>query len=774
MTAPPEVKRITRRSLLLASTSTVVIGQALAKPIFLRGSGPLSLEAPPPPPPPPANADNIITVTNVSGAAVTNYPYQFGRPFVQGEITDFAQVLIDGVAATTQCDAKNRHPDGSLKYAVLAVVIPSLPNNTNVVLTFQNQASGNNTALSGAAMLDAAYDFEATMALVFTSAATGTASARAMLTAGDYTLWTSGPVAQTIELADDTVARAYDLGNGDGFHPFRPRFYATFWPALHKVQIRYVGDAGLTTEITDLNYNLTLTRGNAIPTTVYSLNLTGSAPGGKIHAAMTGWNKTFWLGGIPEQKINIAYNFPYLSATKYLPNYDSSFTIPEVTIASQYSAHLKRPTDPYASGGGWAERMSIAGARDEIGPFPGKTVFWLYSGDWRTREIALAMAARAHAFPAVLFESDPTRRLARDDATPGTGLGRAVSATDRKTAITSVLTYGYTEPGDKFGIVGPIITTQWTFELAHQPDPFFLQYVLTGDPWYLRMMYLWAGRSALYPNFPARGPTGAEGAIYTELRGIGWQTRNRTEAAFAAPDSAPEKHHFTELVKDMLAAFEGGLQISGTPLDGHPVKVWRQSKGNPWTLNGGPVAGQVPPLHNWEANGNPTKAGASVVASENENIYQVGKVGNFSSLWMFWYDLYGFGRAEELGFPTGALLDYSGKVLADLILRTAHPKMVANYQFPVEKLGGGFFPSWDEIFSDAFTADYLNNVLPPYFLQQQQPDGRHFWATPGAAYLAPRSADGAAVWAWWLGNVYNVVRPKLPSVTPKWAIVPRT
>jgi hypothetical protein len=37
-----------------------------------------------------------------------------------------------------------------------------------------------------------------------------------MLQNGDYKLWTSGPVAQTIMLGDDTAARKYDIGFGDG------------------------------------------------------------------------------------------------------------------------------------------------------------------------------------------------------------------------------------------------------------------------------------------------------------------------------------------------------------------------------------------------------------------------------------------------------------------------------------------------------------------------------------------------------------------------------
>ena len=65
-----------------------------------------------------------------------------------------------------------------------------------------------------------------------------------MLPNGNYKLWTSGPMAQTIVLGDDTAARKYDIGFGDGYHPFRPRFYATFWPATHQVFVRWSARTG--------------------------------------------------------------------------------------------------------------------------------------------------------------------------------------------------------------------------------------------------------------------------------------------------------------------------------------------------------------------------------------------------------------------------------------------------------------------------------------------------------------------------------------------------
>ncbi|HEV2101098.1 MAG TPA: hypothetical protein VGR45_19485, partial [Stellaceae bacterium] len=147
---------------------------------------------------------NSITITNVSGAPISNYPLQFGRPFLDRAIANEPQVLINGQPVVTQADVKNRYPDGSVEFAVIAVVIPTLPASGSSTLTFQNQTTGNNTPLTQAQMLDPRYGFDPVMTLDPLSGSSQTASARTMLQNGDYKLWTSGPVAQTIELADDT------------------------------------------------------------------------------------------------------------------------------------------------------------------------------------------------------------------------------------------------------------------------------------------------------------------------------------------------------------------------------------------------------------------------------------------------------------------------------------------------------------------------------------------------------------------------------------------
>ena len=756
----------------------------------------------------PSGVNDTITVRNVSGVAVSNYPFQFGRPFVEGVIANQPQVLVNGAPLATQADVKNRYPDGSVEYAVIAVVIPSLPASGIATLSFQNQTAGNNTPLTRAQMLQMQYMFDARIMLTGAGGVTQSVDARTMLSNGDYKLWTSGPVAQTILLGDDSAARKYDIGFGDGYHPFRPRFEATFWPATHQVFVRAIGENGLSTELEDLAYKLTLTGANSI---VYTADLSGDQPTHpKEHWARTRWTRTFWLGGTPQPAIDIDNNLAYLESTRFLPNFDTSIQVPAATVTSYADNNwLNYPHDLYDglwdNGSYWQNDMGTGGQWPHIGPYPDWTVLWLYTGDWRLRQMALGMADLAGAFPGDFRESDPTRRLLRSDPAgldPSTGLGHVVSVTDRPTLYAPNLTYSGTTAHDKVTIVGPINLNQpWSIDGAHQPAAFYPQYILTGDPWYLDMMYAWAGFSNFLYNGAdtaanefgqgGRGPTGREGGINDQLRGAGWVGRNRAEAAFAAPDGAPEKTYFTYLMNDALARWEGGFQIAGTVYDGTAEKIWGGKVGNAYSINqAAPLdsqSGQPPALHNWESNCDAAYVPvcATVAANEAGGSYVPGVVGSFTSPWMQWYVQYSIGRIAELGFAAQPLNLWSSNYLLGMINNSGYPDLVAFYQTPVEQKGGGFFATWPAM-EAAIVPSYLNGNesdggLPAYFAANLFNQGREVWATPGLAMLVDEGAAGAApAWQWWKTNVYAIVNsPAAVSgnafdLLPTWAIVPRT
>lgn len=829
-------------------------------------------------PVPPPNPANTITLSSPTGAAVTNYPFQIGRPFIAGEIPHFPQCLVDGVPASTQADVKHRYPDGSVQYAVIAVVIPAIPASGVVTLSFADQPSGNNTPLTKEQMLDPQFNFDARMNLSFPAlvrgvpnsrlatwkaitdgslaltidgtayqitgvdlsaitdlngvtralraawtaagipavldsslnsyvpyytqiTATGadakimtvttptsgtnlapllfatgkkeiassiqTASARNMLQAGDYKLWTSGPIAQTIELADDTTARKYDLGNGDGYHPFRPRIYATFCSATGQVRIRFVGENGLTTEIEDLSYKLSLALGDTSPATVYSIDLTGTqATQPKKHWALTNITKSFWLGGTPEPKINIDHNLAYLASTRYFPNFDASVTIAPATLTQLYGYWTSKPNDLYDgtwNGKGlWNAGMGDTGGRMDIAPYPAWSVLWMYTGDWRMRTVALGMADNAGAWAVHLRESDPARRLSRDDAVgSGTGLGRVMSITDRPTIYMTLLTYAYTTLKDRVTIVGPmrIVTdTGWQFDQAHEPSPFYPQYILTGDPHYLNQMYYWASRDT-----GVKSGSDSIGRISDQLRGAAWVVRNRAETAFAAPDDAPEKHYFTYLTNDALARWESGFLITGTPFDGTVAKHGV----NFYTLTGDAYQGLPTLIHIWQAKDAPAGVGT---AQPDDQFHSGGLTRAGSSPWQTWYLLYSLGRMTELGFAARPLFEYSGKFLTGMVTVSGHPELIGAYYLPVEKPIGGYM-TWPEVVA-AVNPTYLDH-LRTYYTRPLNGEDYSEYLKGGAAMLVDAGVpDAVATWNG-LKRIYALVGT-WNSYQAVWNINPRT
>ena len=622
-------------------------------------------------------------------------------------------------------------------------------------------------------MLAPTYNFDAPMALTPVGGTAQAASARTMLQNGDYKLWTSGPVAQTIMLGDDTKARKYDIGFGDGYHPFRPRFYATFWPATHQVFIRCVGENGLTTELEDLAYKLSISSNGA---TVYSADLSGTqATHSMIHWASSRWTREFWIGGAPSAQINIDNNLAYLESTRYLPNFDTSIAIPQTSIASEYSnfsGKANGPEDGVWNGNGccFVNAMGQAGNNPHIGPYPRWVTLWLFTGDWRTRQMVLGMDNSPAAFPMGLRESDPTRRYSRADAVgSGTGLGRNVSIAGRPhtqfSTPNNMINYDKTL-GDNPIQVGPMAAIPaaggdpWTWDDGHQPSAWFPQYILTGDPWYLDMMYAWAGITAAIGNGDGstaagyRGPSGAYGGVASETRAAAWVMRGRAETAFAAPDGTPEKAYFSYMTNDALARWEGGLKIAGTPFDDSAEKVWGAKYGNSYSTNAGiplsPVNGQPPILHNWgsDCDGAATPPLCGYTAAQQTSWgMKVGAAGSFDDPWMMWYVQYALGRVAELGFASQALQLYTGQYIIGMIGSSA-PILVAQYQIPVEKAGGGWFASWSDLIANGIDPTWLSGSqsgggLPAYFASNLSASGRQVWGTPGLAMLVDQNAPGA-------------------------------
>ncbi len=161
---------------------------------------------------------------------------------------------------------------------------------------------------------------------------------------------------------------------------------------------------------------------------------------------------------------------------------------------------------------------------------------------------------------------------------------------------------------------------------------------------------------------------------------------------------------------------------------------------------------------------------------------KVGANGSFDDPWMMWFVQYALGRAAELGFAGRPNQLHAGQYIIGMIGSTA-PFLVAQYQIPVEKAGGGWWATWPDLIGNAMDPTWISGSrsgggLPAYFRNNLSASGRQVWGTPGLAMLVDQNAPGAAAaWSWWKANVYSEVGGThlVPFTSdPRWTILPRT
>jgi hypothetical protein len=160
-----------------------------------------------------------IAVKDVTGSQQQNRPTSVFMTFKRGDVPHFAQAVIGSVPILTQCDVRTRWPDGSLKQATVSFVY-TIPASSSVTVSFQDQATGNNTGyLSKTDLLARPWDAEVQ---TVASSVTKTADARTILTAAasistdpnslGVRYWLQGSVVTQVILEDRTSARSSDFG----------------------------------------------------------------------------------------------------------------------------------------------------------------------------------------------------------------------------------------------------------------------------------------------------------------------------------------------------------------------------------------------------------------------------------------------------------------------------------------------------------------------------------------------------------------------------------
>ncbi|WP_157605863.1 InlB B-repeat-containing protein [Rheinheimera sp. SA_1] len=704
---------------------------------------------------------NFVTVTNPQSTVLLNYPLQFARPFVAGEIAQFPQLMLNGQPLPTQADVKQRHPDGSVRHAIISAVVPAIAAGASLKLNFVNQTTGRQQgAPDKTAMLAANYNFDATIEAKFADLPLHTVSARAMLQQDKFSYWTQGEIATTILLVDHSVDRSFDFG-ADPHRSVRPAFYATFWPALNKVQVRYVGEITNSLALQDQLYDLKLKGGQQNPAVLYQQ---AALP----HQAMTRWTRQFWLGEqLPVVSLN--HQLAYLSKTRLIPNFDSSREISDATIQTQYQSWQSKDSTLYEAGL-WAKPMANAGGRPDLGLYPAWTVRWFYSGDWRLAEIALRQAELSGSWPFHVREGDASRTF--DEAKTVSGLGKILSINQggRPTGWIPRLNWHETAANDKIHPIVPLVNSGWRPDVAHHPDLASGQYLLTGDYYFLEQSLFSAAYTTMDNNAAAksstlgRGPTGSEGALYSgETRGQGWALRTRVHTASITPDVMPEQQYFVTLTNKALAIWEGMYNVTNTPNKDNAL----------WTFGRNTIApkefvysaGAASPLGQWVH-------GDKFATSYVSEYYDMTKTANGASPWMTHIVVLALGRAEELGFAAGPMKRFVGRVLAGPALETGFAlELLSAYRQPsITQPNGGWYQSWLAVqdgYLPAYRLETFNRYQLGGYIDAEFGYDVMVWGT--ASYVTDLPG-GEIVWQFY----HNRLKDRISfNNNPKWAILPR-
>ena len=452
----------------------------------------------------------------------------FGQVFTRGDVKQ--GVLVSAPGASVQADVKRKYDDGSVRFAIVSVMMPLLPRETTVALS-----DGVPDPLAKPMPVRAAdllkTDFDATVSLRLSGGAELSAGARKLLEAAGASArtWLAGPVA-TEWLLDGALVDKDGRADPDLRVQFQVRAYA----GCKAVRVSVVVENCLDTWAGNIGYDVAVTLGKK--------GKVAYEKKGVHHRRLSRWRKVLWWPGAPA-RVDVAHELAYLSAGGALPNYDRSITISEKALAAMATRWARsRETDIMGSGS-LTKYMPTTGGRGEIGPYPSWTVRYLLSMDPRAKAVVLGNGDLAGSWP-IHVRNARTQRIMTLDERPrfwldGRGKDKPTWQANRKAPPPRRTANGRAHPYH----LSP--------DVAHVGSFAYVPYLVTGDFYYLEEAYFW-GNYVLLAQWPSPRKNG-KGILSDQIRGNAWGLRNIADAGFIAPDGHPEAGYFERMVRNNLA-----------------------------------------------------------------------------------------------------------------------------------------------------------------------------------------------------------------------------
>lgn len=487
-----------------------------------------------------ADAITDITVVSTSSTLQQNVPVTFGQVFTPGHVPSTVSLggkLADGTLVPFQVDVKARHPDGSIRHAIISAKLPSLAAGATMQIGLVKTALASTAATVNTPSALLASGFSAA-AKINLGGVIYTASAHEQLAAGRYTSWLNGP------MVNEFMVNA-PLKTAAGVE--HPHLSARF--AIRAVQ----GSAQARVDVTienvwayeaapqNFTYDATIEVGGTAVYTKPAL----------AHVHHSRWRKMFWWGATPQT--HIKHNTEYLISTRAVPNYDRSIVTPESQLAAIKTGWTGSKIEPMGYGMAYIG-MAAGGGRPDIGIMPGWNTTYLLTMDARAREAAFGTADLAGSWPSHYRDKKTGRPLSINDYPYATILG---NRTDTKNPATGQLeafplcatSTGCTSPGAP--------------DSSHQPGFAYLPYIVTGDYYYLEELQFWTMYNQFSSNPYYRDFS--KGLLkYGQIRGQAWDMRSLGEATYITPDNDALKAQFSTWLNNNLDWYNANYTNSAT------------------------------------------------------------------------------------------------------------------------------------------------------------------------------------------------------------------
>jgi len=441
----------------------------------------------------------------------------------EGRVTTFGQVFRKGdwpkgkalgahiadKAVPLQTDVKARHPDGSVRHAILSLRNPGGSSVQLALRTSDTPPAGDpldiRTILSRGYDLSIIFDFNGSNVTLDVA----TLLRQAVTT--DPARWLQGPIASEIRIE----------------RRLTPQLTAIF-------DIRALADGAVRTSVAMHNDSMQATD-NLDIAYGYTIRMSGQTMAERkvTHRRYANWREIVWAGAQPSGA-HVAYDYPYMIASGAVPAYDPELRIDRAFLARWPDALARSDTDPFGNALIQKAMPTMAG-RGGIGMLPDWTLAWLRTQSPHLRHAMMETAEAAGAVPWHLRDSE-------------TALAPTLAAHPAfwMDARATMKANGH----------GPIRTDVdgWTLDNVHQPDLTYVPYLISGDRYFLDELHAQVA-AGMFMHNPARAyRNGAAGSLRGEaVSGQAWVNRTQGYAAWITPDAHPLKAYLDDTLRGRLA-----------------------------------------------------------------------------------------------------------------------------------------------------------------------------------------------------------------------------